>query len=110
MTAEAVPATQQAFRIRPADGRLLLEGELTFASARRAMELGIQVLTAAPPGELVMDCGSISACDSAGLAVLLEWLGFARRTGRKLRCTQLPPGLAALARISEVEKLLSAGV
>jgi phospholipid transport system transporter-binding protein len=110
MTAEAVPATQDPFRIQPADGRLLLQGQLTFASARRAMELGIQALAAAPPGALVVDCGSISACDSAGLAVLLEWLGFAKRTGRKLCCTHLPPGLAALARISEVEKLLSAGV
>ena len=110
MKAAPAAATQDTFRIQQTEGRLLLEGQLTFATARHAMELGIQALAAAPPGALVIDCGKVSVCDSAGLTVLLEWLGRAKRSGRKLCCTQLPPGLAALARISEVEKLLTAGV
>jgi len=49
-------------------------------------------------------------CDSAGLAVLLDWLGAAKRRGRTLRYTHLPADLTALARISEVEDLLERGV
>jgi ABC-type transporter Mla MlaB component len=41
---------------------------------------------------------------------LLEWLSVARRTGRSLRYAQLPQGLAALARISDLEELLERGV
>jgi len=42
--------------------------------------------------------------------VLLEWLSVAKRTGRSLRYVRLPAGLAALARISDVEELLERGV
>jgi len=41
---------------------------------------------------------------------LLEWLSVARRAGRSLRYAQLPEGLAALARISDLEELLERGV
>ena len=60
--------------------------------------------------ELEVDCAGISASDSAGLAVLLDWLGAAKRAGRSLRYRQLPAGLMALGRISEVEVLLERGV
>ena len=98
-----------AFRLVAADGRLAAEGPLTFATARRAWELGEPFFTGAGAA-LEVDCHGITASDSAGLAVLLEWLGTARRAGRNLRYTHLPSGLAALARISEVEEFLTRGV
>jgi phospholipid transport system transporter-binding protein len=91
-------------------GRLLAEGPLTFASARRARELGLDAIEAAADGALVIDCRGITASDSAGLAVLLDWLAAARALGRSLRFTHLPQGLAALGRISEVNELLERGV
>jgi phospholipid transport system transporter-binding protein len=93
-----------------ADGRFAAEGPLTFATARRARELGeLTVERAAAGAALEIACAGISASDSAGLAVLLDWLGAARRAGRTLRYTQLPPGVTALARISQVEGLLQSG-
>jgi phospholipid transport system transporter-binding protein len=91
-------------------GRVLAEGPLTFASARRARELGLDALEAAADGGLTIDCQGVTASDSAGLAVLLDWLAAARSQGRSLRFAHLPPGLAALARISEVNELLERGV
>ena len=91
-------------------GRLLAQGPLTFASARRARELGLEALDAAPDGALVIDCEGITASDSAGLAVLLEWLAASKALGRSLRFTHLPHGLAALGRIGEVDELLERGV
>jgi phospholipid transport system transporter-binding protein len=88
-------------------GRFAAEGPLTFATARRARELGEQILAGDSASALEVGCAGITASDSAGLAVLLDWLASARRAGRTLRYTQLPPGLAALARISEVEELLA---
>ena len=109
-TPPAMPAARAAaFRLVAADGRVAAEGPLTFATARRACELGAPLITAAATA-LEIDCSGITTCDSAGLAVLLEWLGTARRAGRNLRYTQLPAGLAALARISEVEEFLTRGV
>ncbi len=91
-------------------GRLLAAGPLSFASARRARELGLDAIDAAGDGVLLIDCQGITASDSAGLAVLLDWLACARAQGRRLRFAQLPQGLAALGRISEVSELLERGV
>jgi phospholipid transport system transporter-binding protein len=104
-------AAAGAFRLSPgAPGTFSAEGPLTFASARRACELGIAALAQAAAARLEIDCRGITSSDSAGLAVLLEWLSVAQRAGRSLRYAQLPPGLAALARISDVEDLLERGV
>lgn len=92
------------------NGRMLAEGPLTFASARRARELGLDAIDAAGDGVLLIDCQGITASDSAGLAVLLDWLAEARAQGRSLRFAHLPQGLAALGRISEVSELLERGV
>ena len=99
------------FRLAPgAPGTLSAEGPLNFASARRSYELGVAALAHATAAKLEIDCRGITSSDSAGLAVLLEWLTVAKRAGRSLRYAQLPQELAALARISEVEDLLERGV
>ncbi|HVN47059.1 MAG TPA: STAS domain-containing protein [Steroidobacteraceae bacterium] len=100
-----------AFRLSAgAAGTLSAEGPLSFATARDACALGIAALTAAGGRTLEIDCRGITRSDSAGLAVLLEWLAAARRCGKSLHYTHLPEGLAALARISEVQELLERGV
>ena len=100
-----------AFRLvaTPAGG-LAAQGPLNFTSARRACELGVHALAAATGSKLEIDCHGITVSDSAGLVVLLEWLGAAKRAGRALRYTQLPAGLAALAHISDLQELLERGV
>jgi phospholipid transport system transporter-binding protein len=92
-------------------GALTARGPLTFATARAAHLAGIAALGGAPSQPaLVMDCAGIDAADSAGLAVLIDWLAVAKGSGHALRYVGLPPGFAALARISEVEALLARGV
>jgi phospholipid transport system transporter-binding protein len=61
-------------------------------------------------GPVEIDCGAVSLADSAGLAVLLDWLSAAKGAGQTLRYTHLPEDLVALARISEVDELLTRGV
>jgi phospholipid transport system transporter-binding protein len=93
-----------------APGRFELRGALTFTTARRAREEGLQALRASGAREIEMDCSGIVASDSAGLTVLLDWLAHAKREGRSLRFTNLPAELLAIARISEVDELLQRGV
>ena len=87
------------------NGRFEIRGPLTFATARRASE-GLRSLRISSDRELQVDCSGITASDSAGLAVLLEWLAVAKRAGHSLRFTNLPSGLVTLARISNVDQLL----
>ena len=92
----------------PAAGRIVVTGELTFASARDARQLGLLVLESSRATKLVIDCGGVTRADSAGLAVLLDWLAWGRRKSRSLTLENLPASLVAVARISEVDGLLTA--
>jgi len=108
--ARAPDGAARTFRlVATAPGRFAADGALTFATARRACELGERSFAGAAGDAVEIDCTGITASDSAGLAVLLEWLRIARRAGRKLRYTALPQGLMALARISEVDAMLERG-
>lgn len=88
-------------------GRVEVTGELTFATAREARQRGLQVLEGSQAQDLVIDCAAVSRADSAGLAVLLDWLGWGRRHSRRVVLQNLPPSLVAVARISEVDELLA---
>jgi phospholipid transport system transporter-binding protein len=100
-----------AFRLVSAgEGRYSAGGPLTFATARHARELGAGLLRGANGAALEVDCAGITPSDSAGLAVLIDWLGMAKHAGVRLSYSQLPAGLSALASISQVEELLTRGV
>ena len=57
--------------------------------------------------EIQVDCGGVTESDSAGLAVLLDWLALARSRKVPLRFVGLPDRLFAIAQISEIEGLLA---
>ncbi len=100
-----------AFRLlAQGDGAFAAQGPLTFGTARAARRLGLAALAGAARKDLRIDCAQVTAADSAGLVVLLDWLAAAKHAGRSLRFAQLPEGLLALGRISEVEELLTRGV
>jgi phospholipid transport system transporter-binding protein len=83
---------------------------MTFETARRACEAGVKLFKATRLPQLEVDCGSVTEADSAGLAVLLEWLKWARKNDRGMRFANLPRTIRAVARISEVEPLLDEGI
>lgn len=89
-------------------GRITVTGELTFASAREARQIGVLVLESSRADRIVIDCSGVTRADSAGLAVLLDWLAWGRRKRRVIALENLPASLVAIARISEVDQLLTA--
>jgi phospholipid transport system transporter-binding protein len=95
------------FRIEPAGaGRLAASGELGFNTAAAALEAGLRLIR---PGErCTIDLGGITAGDSAGLAVLVEWLSAAQARGAALAYEQVPAQVLAIARISDLDGLLTA--
>ena len=102
----AVPASVRVGVSEPQPGRMVVTGELTFASARDARQLGVMVLESSSAGRVVVDCSGVTKADSAGLAVLLDWLAWGRRNSREVTLESLPEALIAIARISEVDGLL----
>lgn len=90
--------------------RFAIRGALTFRTARRANESARRTLADCPAESIEVDCAGVAESDSAGLAVLLNWLARAQRAGRGLRFSNLPAEIHALARISDVDEIVEAGV
>jgi phospholipid transport system transporter-binding protein len=85
------------------DGTARLNGALTFATVSalfRQIERGL------PDGESIerIDLAGVTAVDSAGLALLLEWQ--ARMRGRELVMQNAPHALLRLAHLCEADDLL----
>ena len=91
-------------------GHLEVSGALTFATARKARQQGLHLLSASSVRELEVDCGGVTASDSAGLTVLLDWLSAAKRQNRSLQLRNLPEAIRAVAQISDVAEILETGV
>ena len=91
-------------------GQFAAGGPLTFATARLARESGLAAFEAADSRRIEVDCSGVGPADSAGMAVLIDWLAFAKRSGRSMHFGSLPEQVQALARISEALELLEKGV
>jgi len=107
MKREAVQRSRVSIS-EPTSGRVVVTGELTFGTAREARQIGVLVLESSRAQRIVVDCAAVTRADSAGLAVLLDWLAWGRRRSRTVALENLPAALVAIARISEVESLLTA--
>jgi phospholipid transport system transporter-binding protein len=84
--------------------RATLSGELRFDSVGPLLDIGDRAIR---EGHLaVIDLAGVTAGDSAGLALMIEWLSVARAIQRPLRYENIPSQLQQLARLSEVEELL----
>jgi len=89
------------------DGRFALSGEMTFDTAERilrASEAPFEEHT-----QLEIDLSAVTKSDSAGLALLLEWVTWANHSVREIRFTGMPEKITAIARTTEVEPLLARG-
>ena len=88
-------------------GRYRVAGPLHFDTVAEALEASRDLF--GEHKEVELDLKGVESTDSAGLALLVEWAGRAQREGHHLIFRHLPPQALALARISEVDKLLPIG-
>ena len=59
--------------------------------------------------QLEVDLAGVEKTDSAGLALLLEWITWANHTVREIRFVGIPERIKAIAETTEVEELLKRG-
>lgn len=86
----------------------LVEAPLTLLTVTALRDPGLALIGAASD-TLTFDLGTIPEVDSAGLALLIDWLASARARSLKLHYAKPGRTLLALARLSEVEPLLIEG-
>ena len=86
-------------------GRFILTGPVTFSTAGDLLQVSQGLFTG--QRTVTVDLGAVTNVDSAGLALLLEWLRLARSTGQAVTYTGLPHKLIAIAKLSGVEGMLT---
>jgi phospholipid transport system transporter-binding protein len=85
-------------------GRARVSGSLHFSTVSALLTEGVAAINEGRAS--VIDLSSVTASDSAGLALLIEWLSVAKAVNHPLRFENIPSQLQQLARLSEVEELL----
>ena len=85
-------------------GRFRVSGVLDASTAREVLEQSEARFEQF--AGLDIDLGGVGESDSAGLALLIEWLRLARQWQKEIRFENVPAQIEALARISEVEDLI----
>jgi len=98
----------QTFKLQAlGGGRFSIVGAMTFRTVTAILEASKE--TFGEEKVIKVDLSGVHEGDSAGLALLLEWINWAKAYGREIRYFGIPAPILAIARISEVEELLQAG-
>lgn len=84
-------------------GQFVIDGDLTFASIDKETVKSLAFLTAAK--EITIDLSRVPCTDSAGLALMIEWIKYARTKKTQLRFKKIPKQLLNLARLSGFDKV-----
>ena len=85
-------------------GRFRVSGVLDASTAREVLEESEARFEQFD--KLDIDLGGVGESDSAGLALMIEWLRLARQWNKAIQFANVPAQIEALARISEVEDLI----
>jgi phospholipid transport system transporter-binding protein len=86
-------------------GVLGVTGALNFSNAAAAMRAIESALSNASIRQL--DLAGVAHTDSAGLSCLVAVMAAAARQSRSLTIVNMPAGLQALAKVSEVDQLIN---
>ncbi len=92
-------------RIEPAGaGEFRIHGDLVFETVGDLLPAGEALFR--DHRSLRLDLSGVGDSDSAGIALLLEWLAAARRRGGRIQFLGLPDSMLRIARLSNLEPLL----
>ncbi len=78
-----------------------IEGDLTFTSLNKKEIKAIDFLTCSKA--ISMDLAKVNLADSAGLALLIEWIKQSKQCGITLTFKNIPNQLLTLAALSDID-------
>ena len=85
-------------------GRFALRGVFGFTTVTAILERSHELFD--DVSVIKVDFSGVSEADSAGLALMLEWVSWARTARREMRFFDIPSQIQAVAQISEVDEFL----
>lgn len=86
-----------------AQDHYLIKGDLTFGTIDK--DSAKMLNFAQSPAFIKIDLQQLGKIDSAGLALLIEWVKFARASQTELRFEHIPAQLSALAKLCDIAEI-----
>lgn len=95
----------EAQLVKGDDGNWLLQGDLDFASVPSVLRhADVNMLG---KGAITVDLKGVVRSDSAGLALLVEWLRESEMAGNTINFVNVPAQLLSIARVCGLQDILS---
>jgi len=90
------------FQVERVDDTISISGRLDFATATQALEAVSKHFS----DKQVIDMSGITHSNSAGLAVMIEWLAIAKRGDQQLTFQNIPDSLHQISTVCQVDSLI----
>lgn len=87
------------------DGVPQVRGTLDFSTVSALWEQGLALFRDGS-GDIRLDVSAVDRIDSAGVALLVEWMRLVRGRGGDFSITGAPPAMKDLIRLADLEDLL----
>lgn len=84
--------------------RVIVKGSLCFANVMTIYKKSLAYFNQTP--ELEIDFSQLKSCDSSGLALIFEWLKWAKQHQRSICFTALPSELQSIAVAARINQVL----
>lgn len=85
--------------------RLLVSGDINFETAVSLWSDSLPLLT---QDKLTFDFSGVSSSNSAGLALLLEWVKYAKQNNKVIQLENLPAQIVSIAGVAGVDGIFPA--
>ncbi len=86
------------------EGRFAVVGDMIFNSVDELLERSVEIFSYGP--SLEIDLVSVERADSAGLALLIEWMKNAKSNDCEINFLNIPEQMRAISRTSELDVVL----
>ena len=89
-----------------AKGQMTLQGHLDADSVVALLKQGEQCIDDQSIDTIYIDLQGVTHANSAGVALLVNWLRHAKRQAKSLRFTHVPAQVASIIQLSGLEQVL----
>ncbi|OGT53346.1 MAG: hypothetical protein A3E84_01915 [Gammaproteobacteria bacterium RIFCSPHIGHO2_12_FULL_42_13] len=86
------------------DSTFIVSGDLNFSTVTQVWRDSLPLLS--PQQKLLFDFSQVKSANSAGLALIIEWLKYAKREAKVVQLQHFPQQLWSIAGVSGVDQLL----
>lgn len=91
--------------IRCIDNKLLVSGRLSFSNVMLLLAESQKLIRNSD--DVVIDFAQVTASDSAGLALIVEWVKLTRSLKKRITLQNISGELMSLARASSLDKVIT---